>query len=395
MRGLVTRGFSMTVGASMAVGMIFMMQAPLLHQPSTFESALAGLNVPAATPIAWPSVGSAALVIPVLGVQRSYHNEVLPIASLTKMMTAYVTLVRLPLSVGESGPCLNVNAADVTYYDTITAQGQSSAAVAVGERLCENQLLSGLLVHSAGNFATMLANLAWGGTQAFVAHMNADAQQLGLGGTHYVDVTGIGTGSVSTALDQGELAAALMKYAVVRAIVDQPTVTLPVAGTLNSYTPFVGQDNVVGVKSGRTDAAGGCDVMAMTFTYQGQSELAFVVVLGARGGNLLGPAGNEALALASSVVTSQQSLEIPAGTVVGTIGWDNERVNVVTQLHVRLDYLTALNGANTQVSVFPQWGPIAAGRVVGWLNVNDGSNIRVPLMVMHRLAPLTLFQRVA
>ena len=383
------------MGATMAAGMIFMMQAPLLHQTSSFEPALAALDVHAATPIAWPSVGSAAVVIPALGVQRTNHNEVLPIASLTKMMTAYVTLEKLPLNPGETGPCLTVNAADVAYYDTIAAQGQSSAAVAVGERLCEDQLLSGLLVHSAGNFATMLANLSWGGTQNFVAHMNADALLLGLTGTHYEDVTGIGSGSVSTALDQGELAATIMKFAVVRAIVDQPSVTLPVAGTMGSYTPFVGLYNVVGVKSGRTDAAGGCDVMAMTFMYQGQTQLAFAVVLGARGGDLLGPAGDEALALERSVVASQHSTEIPAGTVVGTIGWDNERVNVVTQLHVRLDYLTALNGANVGVSVVPQSGPITAGQVVGWLTIDDGIHTRVPLTVVHRLAPLTLLQRVA
>ncbi len=383
------------MGATMAAGMIFMMQAPLLHQASSFEPAFAALDVHDATPIAWPKGGRAALVIPALGVRRTNHDEVLPIASLTKMMTAYVTLEKLPLNPGETGPCLTVNAADVAYYETITAQGQSSAAVAVGERLCENQLLAGLLVHSAGNFATMLANLAWGGTQSFVAHMNADAQLLGLTGTHYEDVTGIGSGSVSTALDQGELAATIMNFAVVRAIVDQPTVTLPVAGTLNSYTPFVGLYNVVGVKSGRTDAAGGCDVMAMTFMFQGQVQLAFAVVLGARGGDLLGPAGDEALALERSVVTSQQSTEIPAGTVVGTIGWDNERVNVVTQLHVRLDYLTALNGANVGVSVMAQSGPITAGEVVGWLTIDDGSRIRVPLTVVHRLTPLTLLQRVA
>jgi D-alanyl-D-alanine carboxypeptidase (penicillin-binding protein 5/6) len=379
----------------MATGMIFMMQAPLLHQASTFESSLSSIKVAAVTPIAWPSVGSAALVIPALGVQRTYHNEVVPIASLTKLMTAYVTLQKLPLSVGETGPCLFVNAGDVAYYNAIKDDGESSAAVAVGERLCENQLLAGLLVHSAGNFATMLANLAWGGTREFVAHMNADAQILGLAGTHYADVSGVDAGSVSTALEQGELAAALMKSAVVRAIVDQPSVTLPVAGTLNSYTPFVGQDNVVGVKSGRTDAAGGCDVMAMTFSIDGQSELAFAVVLGARGGDLLGPAGSEALSLERSVLASQRSIVLPAGTVVGTIGWDNERVNVVTRVHLRLDYFTALNGAHTRLSIFPQKGPISAGQVVGWLTVDDGSTTRVPLIVVHRLAPLTLLQRVA
>jgi D-alanyl-D-alanine carboxypeptidase (penicillin-binding protein 5/6) len=379
----------------MAAGMIFMMQIPFLHQASTFESTLSSINVPTVTPITWPNVGSAALVIPALGVRRAYHNAVVPIASVTKLMTAYVTLQKLPLNVGETGPCLNVNAGDLAYYNAIKDDGESSAAVAVGERLCEDQLLAGLLVHSAGNFATMLANLAWGGTREFVAHMNVDAHLLGLTGTHYADVAGVDTGSVSTALDQGELAAALMKSTVVRGIVDQSSVTLPVAGTLNSYTPFVGQDNVVGVKSGRTDAAGGCDVMAMTFSIDGQSELAFAVVLGARGGDLLGPAGNEALSLERSVLSSHRSVVLPAGTVVGTIGWANERVNVVTQVHLRMDYFTALNGADTRLSIFPQKGPISAGQVVGWLTVDDGSTTRVPLTVEHRLAPLSLLQRVA
>ena len=379
----------------MAAGMIFMMQIPLLHQPATFLATPSTLKVPASAPITWPPGGSAAIVIPALGIEQSYHDAVVPIASLTKMMTAYVTLEKLPLNPGETGPCVRINSGDVAFYDMISSQGESSAAVAVGERLCENQLLDGLLVHSAGNYATLLANLVWGGTQTFLDHMNLDAQRLGLGNTHYADVRGIDSRSVSTALEQGQLAALLMRSPVVRAIVDQPTVTLPVAGTLNSYTPFVGLDNVVGVKSGRTEAAGGCDVMAMNFTYQGHNELAFAVVLGARGGDLLGPAGLEALALEHSIIASQRSVEIPAGTVVGTIGWDNQRVNVVTAQHVRLDYFAALNTTVTRVNVVPQDGSIPAQKVVGWLTVNDGVSTRVPLIVTRPLVPLTLMQRVA
>jgi D-alanyl-D-alanine carboxypeptidase (penicillin-binding protein 5/6) len=332
-------------------------------------------------------------VIPALGIERSHHNAVVPIASLTKLMTAYVVLQKLPLNPGEIGPCLRVNAADVAYYETLVDSGQSSAAVAVGETLCENQLLAGLLVHSAGNFATMLANLTWGGTTLFVEHMNNEAHVLDLTGTHYVDVTGVGPQSVSTALDQGELAALLMQSAEVRAIVDQSSVTLPVAGTLGSYTPYVGLDNVVGVKSGRTDAAGGCDVMAMTFTVDGTTELAYAVVLGARGGDLLGPAGDEALALEQSVLRSEKSLWIPAGTVVGTLGWDNQRVKVVVKDHLELSWFTALHAANVKLHIDAETKPVQPGEVVGWLNVNEGVGYRVPLTVKHRVAALSLFQR--
>jgi D-alanyl-D-alanine carboxypeptidase (penicillin-binding protein 5/6) len=377
----------------MASGMIFMMQVPLLNQLSTSTVALANLGVPAPTAIAWPQVGSAALVIPALGVERSFHNAVVPIASLTKLMTAYVVLQKLPLSPGQTGPCLRVNEDDVLYYDAITEGGESSAAVAAGETLCESTLLAGMLIHSAGNYATMLANLAYGGTGAFVAQMNADARSLDLTGTHYSDVTGVDPGSVSTALDQGELAARLMQSAVVRAIVDQPSVTLPVAGTLNSFTPFVDQFNVVGVKSGRTGAAGGCDVMAMTFQLHGETQLAFAVVLGARGGDLLGPAGDEALALEQSVLNSHKSVVIPAGAVVGTLGWDNERVNVVLKNHLALDYFTALSAARTNLRIFPQKGTVAPGDVVGWLTIDEGTLERAPLTVVRRLAPYTLIQR--
>ena len=378
----------------MAVSMIFMMQVPLLHQQSSFVPALGDLNIPSATSIVWPHAGSSALVIPSLGVATSHHDAVVPIASLTKMMTAYVTLLKLPLAPQQTGPCVRVNGADVKYYDAIAADGESSAAVAVGEVLCESQLLDGLLVHSAGNFATLLANLSWGGTKPFVAQMNAQASALGLVNTHYADVSGIDTGSVSTALEQGQLAARLMQFPVVRSIVDQPSVRLPVAGTLGSYTPFVGTHDVVGVKSGRTQAAGGCDVMAMAFVHDGVTELAYAVVLGARGGDLLGPAGNEALALDDSVVLSQQTVSIPAGTVVGTLGWADQRVNVVVKRHVYLNWFSALTSPRASLHVDAQSGAVEAGTVVGWLSANDASATRVALTVAHRISPLTLLERI-
>ncbi len=131
----------------------------------------------AATPIAWPSVGSAAMVIPALGVQRTWHDHVVPIASLTKMMTAYVMLKKLPLLIGETGPCVTVNAADVPTTTPLTATDQSSAAVAVGRApVRESACSTGLLVHSASNYADDARRHGRGvAPTSFVAHMNADA----------------------------------------------------------------------------------------------------------------------------------------------------------------------------------------------------------------------------
>ena len=389
-RSLNVRAIARTVSATMAASMVFMLPAPSWLYPSTSTSLLSSLDVPPATSIAWPEIGSAAVVIPALGFESSHHNQVVPIASLTKLMTAYVTLEKLPLDPGQRGPCLQINAGDVANYEATVQEGESNAAVALGETLCENQLLAGLMVHSAGNFATMLANLTWGGTAAFVRRMNAEARTLGLTGTHYADVTGVDAASVSTALDVGELAARLMDFPVIREISAQSTVTLPVAGTLGSYTPFIGTDNVVGVKSGRTQAAGGCDVMAMTFSFDGHTELAYAVVLGARGGDLLTPAGDEALALERSVLSSQRTLWIPAGTVVGTIGWDNQRVDVVVQKHLRLSWFTSLYPAIVRMHIAPTIQPVSPGEVVGTLSVQVGTVHQVPLTVKRSMSAFSL-----
>ena len=377
----------------MAGGLVVAMQLPLMDQPSTSTSLVDSVVVPNATGIAWPSGVSAALVIPALGVQRTWQDRVLPIASLTKMMTAYVVLQRLPLAIGETGPCVSISPADVLYYDSLVATDQSSAAVAAGEVLCESTLLDGLLVHSASNYATLLADMAWGGTTAFVARMNAEALALGLTHTHYTDASGFDAGSVSTALEQGRLASLLMQSPLVRAIVDQPNVTLPVAGTLGSYTPLVGIDHVVGVKSGRTNAAGGCDVMAMTFVLNGQTQLAYAVVLGARGGDLLGPAGDAALAIEQSVLGSETTLHLARGAVVGTLGWGANRTDVVVSTPLTLQWFRALQTADVSVTIAAEHRGVVPGDVVGWLNINEGTTHRVALTVAHAVAPETLIQR--
>ena len=381
------------VGAVVAGAIMVAMQLPLLHEASTSTIEVSQLAVPPTTSIAWPTSASAALLIPALGIQRATNDVVLPIASLTKLMTAYVVLEKLPLSIGASGPCVTVTSADVQYYDSLKASGQSSAAVASGEVLCENTLLNGLLVHSASNYATFLANLTYGGETAFVAQMNLDAVTLGLSHTHYADVSGYDPGSISTALEQGRLAAILMQSDLVRAIVDQSSVTLPVEGTVGSFTPYVGVDNVVGVKSGRTQAAGGCDVMAMTFELNGQTQLAYAVVLGARGGDLLGPAGDEALALEQSVLNSEHSLVLNAGTVVGTLGWGSHRAHVVVTKALSLQWFTALHSANITISIATERRAVHVGERVGWLSVNEGTTHRVALTVDHAVVPATILQR--
>ena len=93
---------------------------------------------------------------------------------------------------------------------------------------------------------------------SFVAKMNAAAQSLRMSNTHYVDgQNGINPFSASTASDLLKLTTKAMEDPTFEAVVNQPTVNLPVAGTIWNYVPQVGTDGIVGVKSGFTQAANG------------------------------------------------------------------------------------------------------------------------------------------
>lgn len=323
----------------------------------------------------------------------SHHDRVVPIASLTKMMTAYVTLQHLPLALGATGPCYVVTSADVATYDVMVHEDQSSVAVVAGESLCESQLLEGLLIHSAGNYAEMLAELVAVTPAKFVVLMNDEAAQLGLRATHYDDVSGFSSLSVSSASDQVRLAVLLMRSSVIRSIVIQSSVDLPVAGVVSTFTPYVGVNHVIGVKSGRTSEAGGCDVLAMTFRDGQHVRVLYAVVLGQRGGDLLGPAGEAALALAQSGVANRIQHVIARGTVVADIGWSGHETTAVAARRVVVTWWAA-NGQPRLVATWRHFTHVIhRGELVGTLRVEGMTTVDVPLVATKRVTPASLWQR--
>jgi D-alanyl-D-alanine carboxypeptidase (penicillin-binding protein 5/6) len=382
------------LGLVIAAGAVVGLQVPLLHRPARVYVALhAPPTTATQASLAWPSIGSAALDIPSLGVLTGYNDAAAPIASLTKMMTVYVALQHLPLSIGETGPCHTVTSDDVESEHQLLTLGESTVPVIVGEQLCESDLLNGVLVHSAGNYAVMLANMVAGSNEAFVSLMNEEAQTLGLTGTNYADVTGLSSDSVSTALDQAQVAVLLMRSALVRSIVIQPSVTLPYAGVEDSFTPDVGIDNVIGVKSGRTAAAGGCDVMAMTFQDGTSTRVLYAVVLGQRGGNLLTPAGEAALALANSAVASRQHYTFYGQRAYGELAYNGQRVAFGLTNSQEFWWWPAQGTLRERVIVRRVTRRIRRGEVVGHLVVSGPVHDTLTLRSFGSLAPPTWLQR--
>jgi D-alanyl-D-alanine carboxypeptidase (penicillin-binding protein 5/6) len=391
----VTRFFAVLLGAVVASAVIVSMQLPFLHEQPVIHLSLSsyGSFDDTPPPLAWPSQGSAAIDVPALGITRVWHNRVVPIASLTKLMTVYVALKRFPLSIGQTGPCITVSNAQVTSYQEDKSEDDSAVIVEEGEQLCEIDLLDGVLVHSAANYADMLASMVTTTPEDFVARMNATAKSLGMHNTRYADDTGVSPKSVSTALDQAKLATILMQSPLVRSIVDQTQVDLPVAGFVNSFTPLVGSNDVVGVKSGRTAAAGGCDLMALAYRLNGRRHLVYAVVLGQRGGNVLEKAGAAAYDLATSAEASQANVVFQKDAVLGTIGFGKAVTKFGLAKRSHVYWWDQQNAHPLTVRLRHLGETIHRGEIVGWIEVHSIER-PVPLVALRSVAAPTLWHRI-
>ncbi len=181
-------------------------------------------------------------------------DEELPIASTTKLMTAYVTLQHEPL-----GKLL----AEQPY--AASAQGESLAPVPAGAQLSVPDMLRAMLLPSGNNVAYSLAVDVAGSTGAFVGLMNEAALKLGLGRTHYTTPIGLDTppGNYSTATDLARLTRVLMREKILREIVAEPRAQLADGIVVQNRNDLVGAYPwIVGVKTGSTADAGQCLVAA-------------------------------------------------------------------------------------------------------------------------------------
>jgi D-alanyl-D-alanine carboxypeptidase (penicillin-binding protein 5/6) len=244
----------------------------------------------------WPPQGQAAIVIGNRRPAVSPNEEPAPIASLAKVMTAYLTLERYPLSGAGGGFTMTVTAAQAEAVAEEAEEGQSVVAVEAGERLTERQLLKALLIPSGNNIARMLAARVAGSEAAFVDAMNEAAGALGMDATTYTDPSGFDPDTVSTAADQLRVFRRAMHFAAFRRIVSMASVTLPVAGTLTNFNPLLAEGYAG--KTGSDSAAGGCLAFFTPVTVGGRRATAVGVVMGQGEGSetsvLLAAAGEAA-----------------------------------------------------------------------------------------------------
>jgi D-alanyl-D-alanine endopeptidase (penicillin-binding protein 7) len=133
-------------------------------------------------------------------------DAVVPIASITKLMTAMVVLDAQP-SLSEE---LSVGTEDV---DTVKG---TRSRLKVGTRLTREEMLRLALMSSENRAASALSRHYPGGRPAFIAAMNAKALQLGLTDTRFADPTGLTPDNVSSARDLVKMVDAAHHYPLIR-----------------------------------------------------------------------------------------------------------------------------------------------------------------------------------
>lgn len=188
------------------------------------------------------------------------------IASITKLMTVIVVLEHHKLS-------------DVITVDPrAAAVGQESIDLVAGEQLTVADLIRGALIQSANDAAAALALGTSPNYPAFANLMNAKAAELGLHNTHFVTPYGLDEpGEYSTAADVTLLARDAMKIPFVRNTVDQQVAYIAGGRTLHTWNDLLGVlPGVIGVKTGHTDDAGWCQVLAVK---QGMTTI-YTTILG-------------------------------------------------------------------------------------------------------------------
>jgi D-alanyl-D-alanine endopeptidase (penicillin-binding protein 7) len=152
-------------------------------------------------------------------------EAVLPIASITKLMTAMVILDRK----------LDLDEEIVVSREDIDRLKGTRSRLRTGARLTRDELLLIALMASENRAAAALARTYPGGTDEFVAAMNRKARALGMMDTHYVDPTGLDSANVSSAEDLAKLVKAATEYPLIREYTTRERAQVRVRGRKLSY----------------------------------------------------------------------------------------------------------------------------------------------------------------
>ncbi|WP_145868706.1 D-alanyl-D-alanine carboxypeptidase [Streptomyces capillispiralis] len=337
--------------------------------------------------IPWPADGQAALDVDGIGTfGSSGEQKPVPIASVAKVMTAYLVLREHPLKSGAEGPMIKIDELAEKQSD---AGQESTVNVTAGDEISQREAVESILIASANNVARLLARWDAGSEKAFVEKMNEAAKDLGMTNTTYTDPSGLNNTTVSTAVDQVKLARAAMKQPAFREVAAMMSYDDYKGVNHPNWNQLVGSNGVVGIKTGTTTSALGNLVFAAKKDVGGETRTVVGAVVrqpaGGKDNTILSAAltaGDELIRAAQAALESATLLK--KGTVVGYV---DDGLGGRTPVAVTED-VKAVGWAGLSVKLTFAGDELphsaGAGTKVGTLTVGDGTSSAVKVPVALR-----------
>ncbi|MDB5164556.1 MAG: hypothetical protein JWL89_182 [Candidatus Saccharibacteria bacterium] len=270
--------------------------------------------------LVWPTANQASVGIVGSPILESHGTQTpSPMASTTKIITALAVLKLKPLDLNQQGPLLTLSGADVDIYNRYVAQDGSVVPVQAGEQISEYQALQAIMLPSANNIADSLAIWAYGSLGAYQTAANTYLAELGLKDTHVgSDASGLAPDSTSTAQDLVKLGELAMQNPVLAQIAGQSTATgIPLTSSVKNVNFLLGTSNIIGLKTGNSDQAGGVYVSASKTTVNNKPVTIVTALVGTP--DLVSAVqGSLPLIRSAQANFSSQSIITAQNSVVGT-----------------------------------------------------------------------------
>ncbi|WP_235439113.1 D-alanyl-D-alanine carboxypeptidase family protein [Streptomyces yangpuensis] len=365
-----------------------------LPEPKLVMTAKSSYTFEGAAPqLPWPTEGQAYMAAAGLGtLGQSGEQKPVPIASVTKSMTAYIILRDHPIKKGEQGAMIDVDkTAETEGKKNDSVNNESTLdTVKEGDKISEYDAIAALMIPSANNIARLLARWDSGSQEAFVKKMNDTAKELGMTNTTYTDPSGLDATTVSTAEDQVKLGLKLVEIETLLDITKKPNWVDPSGKSWRNWNGLTGPSGALGIKTGTTTKAGGNLLFAAQKKIGNTNQLIVGAVLGQHKPSII----DTVLAASKQLMTgTQKALEgatvVKKGDVVGYVDDGlGGRTPVVATADVQ-----AIGWASLTVTVkladggskMPQTA--TAGTEVGMLTVGEGaSQVKVPVALKSDLA---------
>ncbi|NNN37425.1 D-alanyl-D-alanine carboxypeptidase, partial [Streptomyces sp. S3(2020)] len=341
--------------------------------------------------IPWPAEGQAALDVQGIGsFGSSGDQKPVPIASVAKVMTAYVILRDHPLKSGAEGPKIKIDQAAQDQGDN--AGQESTVKVTAGDSISQREALEAILIASANNVARLLARWDAGSEKAFVEKMNQAAEDLGMTNTTYTDPSGLNDSTVSTAVDQVKLGKKAMEEPAFREVAAMMSYDDYKGVNHGNWNQIVGKNNVVGIKTGTTTSALGNLLFAAKKEVGGETRTIVGAVLRQPAGGVDNTILSAALTGGDQLIRAAQGA-LESATIIkkgDVVGYVDDGLGGKTSVVATKD-VTAVGWSGLTVKLTFAADDVPhtakAGTKVGTLTVGDASAgaVKVPVALQKDL----------